>query len=34
MEAVEYKNIHSYLGISSNKRISTYIKTKTPIEGK
>ena len=34
IEAVEYKNIHSYLGVCSNKRISTYIKTKTPIEGK
>lgn len=31
---VLYKDIHKFLGVSSNKRISTYIKTETPINGK
>lgn len=31
---VPYENIHKYLGISSNKKISTYIKTETPINEK
>lgn len=31
---LSFKEIHKYLGISSNKRISTYIKTRTPINGK